>query len=352
MNQNRFFKIFAFIAFLLLMGISCWATVESLHLLLPRWPIVIFWSAAIIFFVVAAIGTKLIVDSFNQRIRVDNRGWKLIGGIILLLAFWLCFSLPTSTHTFFYRSEITPILIDELERTKGKLELLQNGNKAIEMIKQEEMLFRNKVNNAFTKVQEEVMDKNNIGFGDRAKRALLDLQAILGDGVKFQEPKFVNTEQGRRNCVDNLQNQKDNFLEEKCLVYKERIAAVDKKLKEKNITKNINAIKAIQQYIQEHPNSHKEPTQATVDVLVNSFSIISDLSDYLVDKNDEKGRNQLQTEFKLPKTRRMLSVIDVWKDFLTTNNFDGRGFAFWVMLAALIDIAGFIFFSIAFRKEI
>ncbi|MDR0541715.1 MAG: hypothetical protein LBH19_05825, partial [Dysgonamonadaceae bacterium] len=94
MNQSNFFKYFAIIAFVVLMGVSCWATVESLHLLLPNWPVILFWAVTVIFFVVASLGTKLIVDSFNHRIRVENRIGRLIGGIILLLAFWLCFSLP------------------------------------------------------------------------------------------------------------------------------------------------------------------------------------------------------------------------------------------------------------------
>jgi hypothetical protein len=352
MKKNNFSKIIAIVFFLVLMGVSCWATVESLHLLLPSWPVVLFWGATVIFFVTASFGVKRIVDSFNQQIRVDNRLWKLVSGILLLLSFWLCFSLPTNTHTFFYRTEIKPVLIEELQTTRGKLELLQNGNKAIELIEQEKRNFTDKVNNAFVRVKEEVMDKNNPNFGEKAKRALLDLQDILGDGVLFQHPRFVPTEQGRLNCVENLQKQKDQFLASKLhAIYDKRIDDINKNLKEKDIEKYISAIKEIQRNIEEHPESNQEPTQSTVDVLVNAFSIISDFSDYLVDKNNEQEKNQLRTDFKLPKTRRMLSVVDVWKDYLTTDKFDGRGFIFWIILSALVDIAGFIFYNIAFKKE-
>lgn len=352
MEKNNFFKIIAIVFFVVLMVASCWATVESLHLLLPAWPVVIFWAIAISFFVLASYGVKRIVESFNQQIRVDNRRWRLVSGILLLSAPWLCFSLPTNTHTFFYLTEIKPVLIDELQTTRGKLELLQNGNKAIELIEQEKSDFTAKVNNAFVRVSEEVMDKNNPNFGDKAKRALLDLQVILGDGVLFQHPKFVPTEAGRRNCVENLQMQKDQFLAHKLQsIYDTRIENINKRLKEKDIEKYIAEIKGIQRNIEEHPESSREPTQSTVDILVNAFSIISDFSDYLVDKNNEMEKNQLRTEFKLPKIRRMLSVIDVWKDYLTTDRFNGRGFVFWIILGALVDIAGFIFFDIAFKKQ-
>jgi hypothetical protein len=46
----------------------------------------------------------------------------------------------------------------------------------------------------------------------------------------------------------------------------------------------------------------------------------------------------------------MRSVVEVWKDFFA-GKYAGRGFIFWIIIAALVDIAGFIFFDIAFRKE-
>jgi hypothetical protein len=50
------------------------------------------------------------------------------------------------------------------------------------------------------------------------------------------------------------------------------------------------------------------------------------------------------------KTEKMCSVIDVWKDFFA-GKYAGRGFAFWIIIAALVDIAGFIFFDITFAKR-
>ena len=103
MNNNNFLKFFSIIAFIAFMMVSCWATVESLHMSLP-WPKPLFWIATIGIFVLSSLGSKLVVDSFNQRIRVDNRGWRLIGGVLILLVFWVLFSLTTNTHTFFYNA--------------------------------------------------------------------------------------------------------------------------------------------------------------------------------------------------------------------------------------------------------
>ena len=46
----------------------------------------------------------------------------------------------------------------------------------------------------------------------------------------------------------------------------------------------------------------------------------------------------------------MLSVIDVWKDYLM-GKYEGRGFIFWIVISLLVDVAAFIFFDLAFKKN-
>ena len=50
------------------------------------------------------------------------------------------------------------------------------------------------------------------------------------------------------------------------------------------------------------------------------------------------------------KVSRLLSVYDVWADFLTGKD-GGLHFAFWIFISVLIDIAAFVFFDIAFKKR-
>ena len=51
----------------------------------------------------------------------------------------------------------------------------------------------------------------------------------------------------------------------------------------------------------------------------------------------------------MPESKAMLSVPDVWKDYLTTDKYEGHGFIWWVLIALLVDISGFIFFQMAFN---
>lgn len=50
------------------------------------------------------------------------------------------------------------------------------------------------------------------------------------------------------------------------------------------------------------------------------------------------------------KVKRMISVFDVWEDFLN-GQYAGHGFAFWIVISILVDVAAFIFFDIAFKKR-
>ena len=65
MEQNNYWKVFYALAFIAFAAVSCWATQESLHLLMPGWPAIMCWIVTIGFFVIASLGTKMIVDSLN-----------------------------------------------------------------------------------------------------------------------------------------------------------------------------------------------------------------------------------------------------------------------------------------------
>jgi hypothetical protein len=356
MNQNKFLYFFAFFAFVVLMGVSCWATVESLHLLLPSWPVIFFWAVTVIFFVVASIGTKLIVDSFNQKIRVDNRSWRLIGGIILLLAFWLSFSLPTNTHTFFYRAAVKDVLIRDLTETKGKLQDLANEGEAGKIIAQEKADFKNKIDAIFSKFAAEINNPGNPGWADKAEAVIIELEGELG---KVQRLKLrCQSFQCRQELIKAMREQVDKLVESKLnTVYKTRLDNINRGLDKPAINKLIVQLRKVQDKIDKNPASNDEPTEETTVILSQAYKIIEKYSDVLISNFDVQypALTKIAKEDKkvyagVSKTERMRSVIDVWKDFFA-GKYAGRGFAFWIIIAGLVDIAGFIFFDIAFAKR-
>lgn len=356
MNQSRFFKIFAIVAFLILMGVSCWATVQSLHLLLPSWPVILFWAVTLIFFVVASIGSKMIVDSLNQKIRVDGRSWRLIGGIILLLAFWVSFSLPTNTHTFFYRSNIKDVLIRDLTETKGKLQDLANDGEAGKIIEQEKADFRNKINSIFSKFAAEINNPGNPGWADKAEAVIIELEAELGtiQRLKLRCQSF----QCRQELIEAMREQIDNMLESKLnIVYQTRLDNINRGLDKPTINKLIAQIQKVQDKIDRDPTNNGEPSEETTNILSQAYKIIEKYTDVLISNFDTQypdlikiAKNDKKIFAGVSQTEKMRSVIDVWKDFFG-GKYAGRGFTYWIIVAALVDIAGFIFFDLAFARR-
>ncbi|MEO1262968.1 MAG: hypothetical protein AAFZ15_29435 [Bacteroidota bacterium] len=356
MNKKNFFQIFALVAFLVLMVVSCWATVESLHLLLPSWPIIIFWAMTIIFFVVASYGTKLIVDSLNQKLFIDNRGWKLISGGILLFAFWICFSLPTNTHTFFYRASITDVLIKDLTETKNKLQNLANEGQAGKIISEEKANFENRIDNIFSKFAAEINNPGLPGWADRAEAEIIELEGELGE-VQRLKPRCKSFS-CRQELIEEMRKQVEELKESKMrTTYDTRLANINRGLDKKEISKLIDNIEGIQAKVKENPSSSDEPTEKTTALLSQAYKIVQQYSDVLIIEFEKSYPDQMQiaredkeTYAGVSKTDRMRSVIDVWKDFFA-GKYGGRGFIYWIVVAALVDIAGFICFSVAFAKK-
>ena len=77
--------------------------------------------------------------------------------------------------------------------------------------------------------------------------------------------------------------------------------------------------------------------------LENSYAFIKTNSKYIVLKPEDVDR--YTREGVLPEAEEMKSVPDVWKDYLTTNKYDGHGFFWWVLIALLVDLSAFIFFD-------
>ena len=200
MTNFNFGRFFSFLLFLAFAGISAWATAESFHLSLDTWPKVLCWVMAAGFMVVASIGTKLIVDSLNQDIDVDNRGWQFVGGIILLLAFWIVCSMPTNTHTFFYRSDIHRVVNDDIATTEAYLQQLEgftvNANYKTEKINN----LKAQVELKLGELEGEIRNEANPGFGTKSKQILREFASLLD--MPKMEQLSVGQNASRQQIVD------------------------------------------------------------------------------------------------------------------------------------------------------
>jgi len=350
MNQTNYWKLFSIFAFLAFAAVSCWATAESLHLLLSSFPLVMCWIIATGFFVIASLGTKMIVDSLNQNVYMEKRGGKLVLGIVLLIIFWLFCSMPTNTHTFIYRTVINGKVTSDISTTRGYLSQIKNNtnNKNQAAIKVNEL--KNSVDVLLGELEAEIKNESNPGFGSKSKEILRKFATLLG--VDKVEPlTFQGTSKQDR--------------EKLCDAYRTKIYILTKS-KSSNIMASIlspnpSNLKIVEQDDENLGLVTKYINNGTIDL--NNPTDIKDVCDKLnagynsiknnrnfVNFASKKDEAAYTANSPVTETKRMISVFDVWEDFLK-GEYDGHGFTFWIIISILVDVAAFVFFSVAFKKE-
>lgn len=351
MEQKNYLKLVWIVAFVAFAAVSCWATAESLHLLLSTWPKILCWVVTVGFFIIASLGTKMIVDSLNQNIYLEKRGLRLVGGIIMLLIFWLVCSMPTNTHTFFYRTVINDKVKTDISVTRGYLTQIKNNQNNVNQARIKVNELKRNVDVKLRELEEEIKNEVNPGFGPKSQEILRQIAALLG--VAKIEPFSL-----RKGVLS------DSEKIRLCDAYRQKIYALAE-----NVANNIVA----------HIASPGQDVQREVKRDIENLNLLEKyINDKTIDLNDAEGienvcdklnsgyttirKNRVFVNFD-PKSdeekytapnavtdvKRMVSVVDVWSDFLN-GKYSGYGFAFWIFISILVDVAAFIFFDLAFRK--
>ncbi len=340
-RQNNLLRILKIAVYLALLIISTWATVESLHMLLPSIPIVVLWVLSAILYFVASLGTKMIFRSFNHNERIDGRFKMLIGGILLVLFFWVGLILPTNTHTFFYNSVIKNTSLQELTNTsKNLLSLSTTGHTIIESEKQ---AFEGKVKTDIDSWASEILNAGDPGSGVRAETILQRISTQIGDIQR------LTLKSKRQADLIIFRDQMVSQMRSKLKIKSDEI--YDARLKNYDATINQNELKSLQNRIADEIDFVKSTGKVrskAKDVLLESDAIIDKYTEIL-QKTGFKNSSLIQGT-ATPKIIELENVVQVWKNFFR-GEYKQQGFVFWILLAFLIDVAGFIFYSIAFKKN-
>ena len=350
MEENKFLKIFSILAFFAFASVSCWATAESLHLLLPSWPLVMCWIVTIGFFFVASWGTKMIVDSCNQHIYIEKRGIRFIWGIFILLVFWLLCSMPTNTHTFFFRNIIHDKVTNDIATTQGYLAQIKDNIVTEEKIKLKCAELKNKVDIKLGELKAEIENDANPGFGPKAKLILAEFAEILRV-AKIEPLSYKGVSVQDRQKLYTAYRNKIYILLESRLVNIEREMTPPNKDYMGKAKKDYDNLALVLKYVEDETLNlnQAEDIQTICDKLNHAYSIIKEYQQF-VNFKDEIDEQTYTSPNPVTKVKRTTSVFDVWKDFLK-GEYAGHGFLFWIIISILVDVAAFIFFDIAFKKE-
>lgn len=348
--ERNYLKLIWILGFLIFASVSCWATAESLHLLLSTWPLFMCWAVTIGFFIIASLGTKMIVDSLNQNIYLDMRGWRLLFGISLVIIFWLGFSMPTNTHTFFYRKVIDSKVSQDISLTQGYLNDIINNvnNKNQAKLKIDNL--NNSTNHLLADLQGEIENDANPGFGPKAKKILRDFAELLG--VEKVEPLSYKglTKQDRDRLVDAYRHKIFLLRDTRIAMIKDVINSPNKKniAEAKRDEENLSRVKS---YIDNGTIDLNESRdiKGVCDKLNMGYNTISKNRDF-VNFRTKEDETTYTANHPVTKVDRMISVFDVWGDYMK-GEYDGHGFIYWIILSMLVDIAAFIFFDLAFKMN-
>lgn len=351
MKDNSLLKIISLMGFCLFAAVSCWATSESLQMLLPNLPEALCWVVTIGFFVIASWGTKMIADSLNQNIYMERRSLSLWGGVCIVLVFWLLCSMPTNTHTFFYRNLIEDKVTNDISTTQGYLSQIKNNAKNETQAEKKINELKNQVDLLLGELEAEIKSEANPGFGPKSKEILRKFANLLDvDKVEPLSKKGVSKEERDVLC-DAYRTKIYKLTEIRAINIAQHILKPnpDNINEAKRDLQNLDEIKKCISEKKINLNDAKDMNDYVIAKLNTAYNTIKKSEDF-VDFSDEADKATYTAPSPQTKVKRLLSVYDVWVDFIK-GEFGGLSFAFWILVSVLVDIAAFIFFDIAFKKD-
>lgn len=353
MRTLNYKKIVAIFAFLALAGFSCFWTAESLYIWQPSITLAGAWLIAIVFYIVASLCFTLFLKGFDrneyfQPGLFSSRGGHLFFGFIGLLLFWIMVSLPTNTHTLLYRASIKNVITTDLNRTLGYLQELKDNNVEINNVEAKYNSKKEAIDALVLRLIAEIDNPSAIGIGQRFEKILVELDAELGTTIQ-RTTNVGSTRTQWLTTVNYYQTQAYAQLKLYRAECDKEIERIRDLMNSPELNGLIENCKIALNDINQMQDVNNEVIGVAVNDLTSGYAFIKTNSQYLMLK--EKDIERYTREGAMPEAKEMLSVPDVWKDFLTTDKYYGHGFIWWVFIALLVDLSAFIFFDIAFNKE-
>lgn len=349
MQKINYMRIIAILAFLALAGFSCFWTAESLYVWQPNMTYIGAWLIAVVFYIIASICFSRFLKGFERNTYFEpglfsSRGGHIFWGLLGLIVFWLCISLPTNTHTLLYRTSIGNILTGDLSRTQNYLNGLKNNNLKIKEYEAEYQRLENGVESYFRRMLDEMDRPGHVGIGERFNTIVAELNTFLGS--KIQQQQSVGT--SRQQWLNTYNYYHAQAVKELTLKRAERdkkIAEVKRQMNSKDLERLIANTKIAQSDIFAMKGINNTVIKAAVDDLNKDYAYIKANSPYISFQNGDSVR--YCREGAIPEAQEMNAVYTVWKDAIFTDKYKGHDFFFWVFIAFVVDIAAFIFFNMA-----
>ena len=350
-------KILWFVGFLVVAAISCWATSSSFLLMMPSMlssnpvvRIIMVYALVFVLYVLASYAVKLVVDALNNDGSLEHPKVQLYGGIALLIFTWVIISLPTNAHTFFYKLKIGDVVTEDLKMTKDYSQQLAS---------------RSVVDSAYYDIEKKVMDewiqfedevksgRTGSGFGKYAANHIAKIDTMLGSGYMLPTPPNTNKADDITN-TRLLNLWKDKYLtptleklkSDKYMVTPQAAAAARKDVE--NIVAMEDSVHNLIMTSKISEDSSEPVIIQSAGVLKIAYTNVKNNAKFVKFNNADEQEHYTAANIDTRITR-FLNPYSVTYDYFT-----GKipfTFTFWLLFSVIIDVAGFIFFYIATKKE-
>ena len=373
-NNSNAFEKFCAVAFVFLATLSCLATAQSLCLtlgleLLPQWAIFIFaFTLAVSLYVLTAWCFKKVIDSLNNKYCAANyidllgRHKMFAGGLLGIIFFWLICSFPTNTHSMLYLKEAKRVAIAELE---NELQVFNNAKttddtKLHEEFRKDSLEVRSYIKEKKDHLSREVRRLDDEGFGPQAWRIVNEIEQHYKADINKIYHKDNYFEDRRREMgkddllrfyTQQIDNLADDIIADKqsdYLARKENLAVETAMLR--------NAVHFIGQTINQlkldsvNVNEARKMIEEGYNQMAYRDQILNNVEKL---KDPTKGHKPENVDhYIIYPIQRLYSVFSVWGDFFSGKLPKEFDMLYWILWAAILDIAALIFSGIAFHGKV
>lgn len=356
MGQTNYLKMLWGGLFLAFAAFSCWATAESLYLTWPAISYYFCWIVAIGFFLIASIGSSMIARSFDKSSYVKNPATLFFSGVGILLLFWLICIMPTNTHTFLYRNVVDQTVTNDLQTTQKYLTQIETNEITDTKYQAACGELKNKVDNKLASLKNEIENPLNLGIGPKAKQIMSEFPALLGvDGI---QPLSTKTNQL------SVQEKQRYYEAYRKMIYNMLPSAYDKikadlmpspaalqKMKA-NAEKDRKNLELVGKYIEngELDLNNSDDIKDICDKLTQGYVTIKAYQSFVNFQSPEDKANYTSPTADT-KVKHIISVFDLWHDFLSGNYAGGLSMVFCLIISILVDAAAFVFFCLTTKNN-
>ena len=358
MGQINYLKILWIVLYLFFAAISCIVTEESIHLSFPTYSVPMCWIITIGFYIIASIGGSLVLDSFARKPIISfvdvkrHRTACLTIGALILLFFWLIFSMPTNTHTFLYHNQIDKTISDDITTTNSYLKQLQEAKVPEEKIANEQRKVSNEVHAKAIELYQEIKNDINHGDGPKAAEIRNSLKDLL-HATSFEKLSYKGglSKVDLEKLCDLYRAKIEKMLEVRLREIREYYISMDRMrpyyVKEATTRENnINAWVLAQQ-AGKVDVSDADNIRDLQKRLSEGYATIKNFKDFVCFIDNSSDSIRYTAEVQTTRIERLISVLDTWWDFLTGKFGANLAMVFCIFIAVLVDLAAFIFFYLA-----